>query len=150
MRFSRFAPERAVPDPFFVPPGRVALAIRDGRPDRFHPPGFLVLPQGKVEVRLLERGPARFQDPPDAGALTLPYERSWLHLDGTLVGIVRPGGAGTAPAASAIEAWEGFAPSTPRPEAPEACLSEPMRICLPRSGVCCGGRMLSWAGSDAR
>jgi hypothetical protein len=139
--------QQASSEPFFVPHERLALALRNGVPDRFFPPGFhaLLRDKAKVEVRLLRAGVSASNSAfPDASALALPYERGLLYLEGALVGVVKPFcGSEPEQALPVITTWEGFDPSPELRDLdlPQACLSEPLRTCLPRSGRCCGARM---------
>jgi hypothetical protein len=143
------AAKGSVNDPFLVPQDRIALVIQNGHPERFYPPGLLALPlgQGKVEVRLLAQDTAQLQTlaPPNAGALNLPFERSFLHVDGDLVGIVKAPPIGAEESTPVIETWEGFNPRQelhdPPLESSRACLTEPLRTCIPAAGICCGARM---------
>ena len=86
--------ERAGDDPFSVPSDRTALVIRNGVPERFLLPSSkaLLRGRGKTEVRLLSPEASRLTalTPPGAQALALPFERSFLHLDGDLIGILKP------------------------------------------------------------
>jgi hypothetical protein len=141
--------------PFLVPQSHTALVIRDGVPEQFLPSGLqaLHLGEAKVEVRLLELDVSSLPAlaPPDSRALTLPFERSYLHLNGELVGMVKPSHAepeeAVPEAGPAIKAWEGFNPfhrfQEHYLEALRACLTEPLRACFPSSGICCGGRTAS-------
>ena len=83
--------------------------------------------------------------PPDFQALRLPFERSFLHVDGELVGIVKPARPDSKMTTPVIEAWEDIDPHLDLQkhdlEALRACLTEPLRACLPAAGVCCGARM---------
>jgi hypothetical protein len=128
---------------FFVPLHRTALVIRNGVPEQFYPPGLHDLPPGqaKVEVRLLSEEASRLPDfaPPGPLAQELPFERSLLHVDGELVGIVKPPRADLAASASTISTWE--ASHFSHLEALLACLAEPLRTCAPVAGICCGGRL---------
>ena len=84
------------PEPL-VPDGHLALLIQDGRPDRWLQSGRhqLSFASAKVEIRLMVSDIHHNQKPrhPDCLelALSLPYERALLYVDGVLVGIERPG-----------------------------------------------------------
>lgn len=134
--------------PLAVSAGGSVLLIRNGVPEQYLPSGahIPVLDRDHVEVRVLPPQALRkpLTAPPDAQALALPYERSYLNVDGVLVGMVKPG-HGTAPqATSPIGAWEGDGHATDLSvydrEELKACLDAPLRACLPASGHCCGGR----------
>ena len=144
-------PNQAEEQPFFVPEDRTALVVRDGVPEQFVFSGLHPLPKGqaKVEVRLLSPEVSRLPAlvPPDSRALNLPYERSYLHIDGALVGILEPARSGAEAGTPEIKAWEGFNPFHKAQEryleSLTACLDQPLRACYPTSGICCGGRMAS-------
>lgn len=78
----------------FVPDGCLALRIQDGHPDAWLEPGRHQLggEPVKVEVRLIPsgllRGPQRM---PLDQAMTLPYERALLFLDGRHIATKIPG-----------------------------------------------------------
>lgn len=130
-----------------VPPGRSGLFIRNGVPERFYPPGLHALPldQAKVEVRLLTPATDAGHAPPDSRALALPFERSFLYLDGRLIGMVKRQLPQAHDGVTELQAWEGFQPARarqePRLEQLLACVTEPLRACLPASGRCCGARL---------
>jgi len=131
---------------FLVPGEGRALLIRNGVPEQYCPPGHHVLPpgRGKVEVRLLSEDITRqpVLAPPDFRALALPYERSYLFVDGDLVGTLT---TPSSPRGGGLRTWEGFQPvrgSGERPAEPlKTCLTERLRSCLPSAGVCCGARI---------
>ncbi len=140
---------QALDDAFLVPQDRTALVIRNGVPEQFYLPGLHALPLGpaKVEVRLLSVDASRLPTlaPPDFQALRLPFERSFLHVDGDLVGIVKPACTGSELTTPVIEAWEDIDPHHVLHEhdleSLRACRTEPLRACLPAAGVCCGARI---------
>lgn len=131
---------------FLVPQDRMALLIQNGTPERFYPPGQHELPRGKVEVRLLPHGTAKAPvlAPPGRSALALPFERSLLHVDGDLVGILQPSRTEVDDTATIIGAWEGFHPDRESLDqaaaSPWTCITEPLRVCIPAAGTCCGAR----------
>ncbi len=139
--------DSVVQDPVFVPQGHSALVIRNGVPEQFYPPGFHDLPPGpaKVEVRQLPFATSWLRPlaPPDARSMMLPFDRSALYVDGSLVGILRPSEVEATEDEPAIQAWEGFEELEPSSEPLRACLTESLRTCLPASGICCGQRMAS-------
>ncbi len=86
-------PQVADPD-LYVPDGSLALLIQDGRPDRWFQPGRYQLgsAKAKVEVRLIYSDMLSDQDRDLLDlALSLPYERALLYVDGVHVSIVIPG-----------------------------------------------------------
>lgn len=136
--------EAAASLPRAVPAGESVLLIRNGVPEQYLPPGAPIPPQERdhVEVRVLP--PQALRRPPDAQALTLPYERSYLNVDGVLVAMVKPGRGAAPQASSPIGTWESDGHATALlaydREELKACLEAPLRACLPASGHCCGGR----------
>lgn len=134
---------------FYVPTGQSALVVRNGVAEQFFRPGSHVLPPGKVEVRLLNVNPAHLSalSPPSREALAIPFERSFLHVDGELLGVVKRESAHPVTAPT-IRAWEdapGPRKTAGSGEEPAACLFEPLRACHPGAEICCGARM----GSNA-
>lgn len=84
------------PEPILVPPGQRALVIRDGVAGEVIQEGPHPAPSGpgSLEIRLLAPGvrTRAGTDLPPGGADALPFSRSWLLRDGSVVGmVVQPG-----------------------------------------------------------
>jgi hypothetical protein len=81
------------PPAILVPPGQQALVLRQGVVKEVYQAGLHPLPSapGAVEIRLLESSHTRADaELSQGGAAALPYRRSWLQVDGNLVGMIVP------------------------------------------------------------
>ncbi len=88
---------------FGVPDNQCALLVRNGVPECFHSLDHCALPSGKVEVRLLSSGSPVIDFGPQA--LELLFERSFLYVDGELVGIRIDPESNSQTLGSATSAW---------------------------------------------